>query len=133
MGISPGWIDRFADLVEERGLRIPFKSLHRADLLLRGDTVAALGRAGASMVWMGAESGSQQVLDAMDKGTRVQQIREATRRLHAAGIGVGFFLQFGYPGEGWSDIQQTMQMILDCLPDDLGIAVSVPVAGHPLL
>ena len=78
---------RFADLVEERGLRIPFKSLHRADLLLRGDTVAALGRAGASMVWMGAESGSQQVLDAMDKGTRVQQIREATRRLHARASG----------------------------------------------
>src|SRR5258708_26267617 len=103
MGLRPGWIERFADLAEARQTRLPFKSLNRADLVLKGETVSALGRAGAHTVWLGAESGSQRILDAMEKGTRVDQIREATRRLQAEGIEVGFFLQFGYPGETRDD------------------------------
>jgi anaerobic magnesium-protoporphyrin IX monomethyl ester cyclase len=129
MGLKPGWIERFADLLEEQGLRIPFKSLHRVDLLLKGDTVEALRRAGAEIVWVGAESGSQSVLDAMDKGTRVEQIYAAARGLRAAGIRVGFFLQFGYPGETRADIERTLQMVRDCDPDDIGVSVSYPLPG----
>ncbi|HYI16534.1 MAG TPA: radical SAM protein, partial [Thermomicrobiales bacterium] len=88
MGLKPGWLERFADRVEELDARVPFKSLNRVDLLLRGDAVAALKRAGAKTIWMGAESGSQKILDAMEKGTRVEQIYEAANRLHAAGIEV---------------------------------------------
>ncbi|HEX5503589.1 MAG TPA: radical SAM protein [Thermomicrobiales bacterium] len=129
MGLKPGWTERFADLVAVEGARIPFKSLQRVDLLLRGDTIGALARAGARTVWVGAESGSQQILDAMDKGTRVEQIAEATRRLHDAGIAVGFFLQFGYPGETRADIEATLQMVRDCRPDDIGMSVSYPLPG----
>ncbi|HEX9016353.1 MAG TPA: radical SAM protein [Chloroflexota bacterium] len=129
MGLRPGWIQQFADLLEKEGLRIPFKSLHRADLLLREDTIPALRRAGAKTVWLGAESGSQKVLDAMDKGTTVGQIWESTRRMKAAGIKVGFFLQFGYPGEGREEIDETLRMVRECRPDDIGVAVSYPLPG----
>jgi radical SAM superfamily enzyme YgiQ (UPF0313 family) len=129
LGLKPGWTQRFADLVDREGVRTPFKSLCRVDLLLRGDTVQALRRAGAQTVWVGAESGSQAILDAMDKGTRVEQAREATQRLHAAGIGVGLFLQFGYPGETKSDIEATLQLVRDCAPDDIGMSVSYPLPG----
>ncbi len=129
MGLRPGWIERFADLVEGADARIPFKSLNRADLLLRGDTVPALARAGARMVWLGAESGSQRILDAMEKGTRVEQIREATSRLRAEGVEVGYFLQFGYPGETRQDIDATIQLVRDGDPDDIGISVSYPLPG----
>jgi anaerobic magnesium-protoporphyrin IX monomethyl ester cyclase len=129
MGLKPGWLNRFADLVEQEHVKIPFKSLHRVDLLLRGDTVDALRRAGAQAVWVGAESGSQKILDAMEKGTKVEQIREATQRLQAAGILVGFFLQFGYPGETREDIDRTLQMVRDCSPDDIGASVSYPLPG----
>lgn len=64
-GLKPGWIQRFADLIQQEDALIPFKSLHRADLLLWGDTIPALKRAGAQMVWLGAESGSQRILDAL--------------------------------------------------------------------
>jgi anaerobic magnesium-protoporphyrin IX monomethyl ester cyclase len=110
-------------------LHIPFKSLNRADLLLRGKTNEALRRAGAQIVWIGAESGSQKILDAMEKGTRVEQIYTAARRLHAAGVRVAFFLQFGYPGETLEDIEKTLQMVRDCRPDDIGISVSYPLPG----
>jgi anaerobic magnesium-protoporphyrin IX monomethyl ester cyclase len=129
LGLKPGWLERFASLVEVEDMQIPFKSLNRADLLLRGDTVGALQRAGAREVWLGAESGSQKVLDAMEKGTRVEQIYAAAHALHAAGIKTGFFLQFGYPGEGREDIEKTLQMVRDCNPDDIGISVSYPLPG----
>ncbi|MBL8130934.1 MAG: radical SAM protein [Anaerolineae bacterium] len=129
MGIRDRWIEEFADLLDARGLRIPFKSLNRVDLLLRGGTIPALARAGAQSVWVGAESGSQKILDAMEKGTTVQQIYDATRQLHANGVRVGFFLQFGYPGETREDIELTLRMVRDLMPDDIGISVSYPLPG----
>jgi anaerobic magnesium-protoporphyrin IX monomethyl ester cyclase len=128
-GLVPGWMERFADLVEQQDARLPFKSLQRVDLILKGDTIDALRRAGAQRIWVGAESGSQKILDAMEKGTEVENIYEAARRLHAAGIQVGFFLQFGYPGETRQDIERTLQMVRDCRPDDIGMSVSYPLPG----
>ncbi len=128
-GLIPGWMERFADLVEAQDARLPFKSLQRVDLILKGDTIDALRRAGAQRIWMGAESGSQKILDAMEKGTQVENIYEAARRLHEAGIEVGFFLQFGYPGETRQDIEKTLQMVRDCRPDDIGMSVSYPLPG----
>ena len=128
-GLRPGWIPSYAAEVRRRGLVLPFKCLSRADLLVRDGEVDALRDAGCETVWMGAESGSQRILDAMDKGTRVEQIAEAARRLRAAGIKVGFFLQFGYPGEGPADIEATRQLVRDCAPDDIGISVSYPLPG----
>jgi anaerobic magnesium-protoporphyrin IX monomethyl ester cyclase len=131
MGLKHQWVHRFADLIEASDIHIPFKSLHRVDLLLRHDTIDSLRRAGAKTVWVGAESGSQKILDAMDKGTRVEQIREAAVRLKAAGIEVGFFLQFGYPGETREDIELTLRMVRECDPDDIGASVSYPLPGTP--
>jgi anaerobic magnesium-protoporphyrin IX monomethyl ester cyclase len=97
---------------------------------MRGaNTVNALKRAGCKIVWMGAESGSQKILNAMEKGTTVQQIRQAVRRLQDAGIEAALFLQFGYPGETWEDIQATLQMVRQCAPDDIGMSVSYPLPG----
>ncbi len=129
MGIQDRWIEEFADLLDARQLRIPFKSLNRVDLLLRGRTIPALARAGAQIVWVGAESGSQKILDAMEKGTQVTQIYEAARQLHAHGVKVAFFLQFGYPGETREDIELTLKMVRDLMPDDIGISVSYPLPG----
>ena len=128
-GLIPGWVEQFADLVEEQHARLPFKSLQRADLILKGNTIDALRRAGAQRVWVGAESGSQKILDAMEKGTQVDDIYQTARRLHAAGIQVGFFLQFGYPGETRQDIERTLKMVRDCRPDDVGMSVSYPLPG----
>lgn len=130
-GLKPGWMETFANQVQRRNAAIPFKCLSRADLLLRGNTIGLLQRAGCRTVWMGAESGSQKVLDAMEKGTTIQQIEEATRKLRGAGIHVGYFLQFGYPGEGKQEIADTLAMVQKNLPDEIGISVSYPLPGTP--
>ncbi len=129
LGLKPGWLEQFGTLVSATDARTPFKCLSRADLLLRGDTVNALAQAGCDIVWIGAESGSQKILNAMEKGTTVEQIYEASARVHQAGFKIGFFLQFGYPGETRQDIELTLQMVRDCQPDDIGMSVSYPLPG----
>lgn len=127
-GLRPGWVERFAEVVEELGSATPYKIQARVDLM-QPSVVEALARSGCESVWVGAESGSQKILDAMEKGTTVEQIREATVRLRSRGIRVCFFLQFGYPGEGWREIQQTRRLVRECRPDDIGISVSYPLPG----
>jgi len=129
MGLTPGWFAKLSEELEARKIKLPFKCLSRADLVLRGDTIEQLARAGCEIIWLGAESGSQKILDAMDKGTKVEEIYEATSRLQAAGIRVAFFLQFGYPGEEFEDIKLTMKMVRECAPDEIGISVSYPLPG----
>ncbi len=127
-GLKPGWIEEFAELVLRRGAAIPFKCLMRADQVTP-KAVAALKAAACRTVWLGAESGSQRVLDAMDKGTKVEHVYTASRLLRDAGIDVCFFLQFGYPGETREDIALTERMVRQCRPADIGISISYPLPG----
>ncbi len=126
--LSSKWTLEFADAVETLEARIPFKMQSRCDLMTR-ETVNALRRSGCDEVWMGAESGSQQILDAMDKGIRVRQIYDACDNLRRNGIRACLFLQFGYPGETWTEIEATIRMVRDVKPDDVGISVSYPLPG----
>ncbi|MES1224655.1 MAG: radical SAM protein, partial [Bacteroidota bacterium] len=128
-GLKPGWLNEFANLVEQEQLQFSFKMQGRVDLLLQEDNIRDLARAGCSNIWMGAESGSQKILDAMDKGTTVQQIFDATKLLKKNGINPSFFIQFGYPGETKEDIDLTIKMINTLLPYEIGISVSYPLPG----
>jgi radical SAM superfamily enzyme YgiQ (UPF0313 family) len=129
--LSARWTKEFADAVEELGASIPFKMQSRCDLMTR-EAVADLKRAGCCDVWMGAESGSQRILDAMEKGTKVQEIYEARQNLKRNDIRAGFFLQFGYPGETWEDIESTIRMVRTAKPDDVGVSVTYPLPGTKL-
>ena len=127
-GLKPGWTDSFAAELSGLDAVLPFKCLSRADLL--GDSsIETLVKAGCETVWIGAESGSQAVLDAMEKGVAVEAIRTAARDLRRRGVKVGFFIQFGYPGETHEDIEATIRLIEEVLPEDIGISVSYPLPG----
>jgi radical SAM superfamily enzyme YgiQ (UPF0313 family) len=122
------WVEAFAAAVESLGTPLPFKIQSRADLLSEA-TVRALKRAGCTEVWMGVESGSEKVLSAMSKGLSVAAVHAARNHLAAAGIRACFFLQFGYPGEGWPEICQTIDLVRQTRPDDIGVSVSYPLPG----
>jgi len=128
-GLKPGWVQKFSERLNEAGIKIKYKIQSRVDLLLQENTIVALAASGCETAWVGAESGSQAILDAMDKGTKVEQIYEATHLLKKHHIKPAFFLQFGYPGETNSDIQKTIKMVKSLLPDDIGISVSYPLPG----
>jgi anaerobic magnesium-protoporphyrin IX monomethyl ester cyclase len=127
-GLKPGWVEEFAELIDEHDARVPYRCLMRADQVTPS-VATALASSGCRMLWMGAESGSQKVLDAMEKGLRVDDIKVANRLLKSEGIGVGVFLQFGYPGETWTDIEATLQLARELEPADIGVSVSYPLPG----
>jgi len=127
-GFHADWVDEFAEHLLGNDGRVPFTIQTRADLVTER-MAAALERAGCAEAWIGAESGSQQVLDRMDKGTRVAKLIEARKRLGSHGIRVGFFIQLGYLGEQLSDLLATRELVALAAPDDIGVSVSYPLPG----
>jgi anaerobic magnesium-protoporphyrin IX monomethyl ester cyclase len=120
------WTQQFALEVRKRDAAVPFKIQARADLLT-AETVQSLKRAGCAEVWMGVESGSQKILNAMDKGLQVEEVIGARQSLYREGIRACYFLQFGYPGESWEDIQKTVALVRETRPDDIGVSFSYPL------
>jgi anaerobic magnesium-protoporphyrin IX monomethyl ester cyclase len=127
-GFRVDWVSAFAAAADAAGGPIPFTIQTRADLVSER-MAAALHAAGCREAWLGAESGSQRVLDAMNKGTTVAQIHAARARLARAGIRVGFFIQLGYLGEELADILATRELLERAAPDDVGVSVAYPLPG----
>jgi anaerobic magnesium-protoporphyrin IX monomethyl ester cyclase len=128
-GLKPRWVQNFNQELKKAQLSISYYIQSRVDLLLKEDTIEALAESGLEEVWVGAESGSQAILDAMDKETTVEQIYEATRLLKEKNVRVAFFIQFGYLNETKEDIQKTIDMIKELVPDNIGVSVSYPLPG----
>jgi len=128
LGLDPDWIDDFAAEISRRDAGVPFSMQSRVNLITPR-VAAGLARAGATEVWLGVESGSQKILDAMDKGTRVEGAEVATRLLRQHGVSVGWFIQLGYPSEQWEDIVATRDLIREGRPDDIGVSVAYPLPG----
>ena len=128
-GLKPRWVQNFNVELKKSNLTIEYVIQSRVDLLLKEDTIDALAESGLKEVWVGAESGSQKILNAMDKGTQLSQIYDATRLLKLKNINVAFFIQFGYLGETKEDIAKTISMIKELQPDNIGVSVSYPLPG----
>lgn len=130
-GLKPNWVQEFSDLLKENKLKISYYIQSRADLLLKENNIDALVESGLEEVWIGAESGSQKILDAMDKGTTIAQIEESTKLLQRKNVNVAFFIQYGYLGENKEDINKTIALIRRLKPANIGVSVSYPLPKTP--
>ncbi|MEO8999847.1 MAG: radical SAM protein [Rhodanobacter sp.] len=127
-GFHVDWVTEFGTQLSAADGSVPFTIQTRADLI--SERMAdALEHAGCAEAWLGAESGSQRVLDAMNKGTKVAELVAARARLGEHGIRVGFFIQLGYLGEQLADLLATRELIEQTVPDDIGVSVSYPLPG----
>jgi anaerobic magnesium-protoporphyrin IX monomethyl ester cyclase len=127
-GFRTDWVSEFGEHLSAADGSVPFTIQTRADLISE-PMAAALEHAGCAEAWLGAESGSQRVLDAMNKGTKVADLIVARARLGEHGIRVGFFIQLGYLGEQLADLLATRKLITQAVPDDIGVSVSYPLPG----
>lgn len=127
-GFRVDWVSQFAQALHACAGAIPFTIQTRADLI-SPPMARALREAGCVEAWIGAESGSQRVLDAMNKGITVEQILVARARLRSEQIRVGLFIQLGYLGEELDDILATRELIEQADPDDIGVSVAYPLPG----
>jgi anaerobic magnesium-protoporphyrin IX monomethyl ester cyclase len=128
--IHHGWIAEYESQMRARGLHIPFECITRADRL-DPRMAETLARLGCFRVWIGSESGSQRILDAMERGVKVEQVRQAVSQCKQHGIQTGMFLMWGYEGEEIGDIEATVEHVKQCRPDIFFTTVSYPIKGTP--
>lgn len=128
--INKRWLTRYAEELERRSIRLPFETITREDRLDEKviDTLAAMG---CYRIWIGAESGSQRILDAMDRRTDAGRMRSMIRLLRSRGIRAGTFIMLGYEGEEWEDLDATARHLRESLPDDLLTTIAYPIKGTP--
>ena len=128
--IHPGWLSQYAGELKRRGLKIPFECISRADRL-NAKVIETLAEMGCFRIWIGSESGSQRVLDAMERGVTVEEVQSAVALCRSHGIQTGMFLMWGYEGEELDDIEATVQHVKRTNPDIFFTTVAYPIKGTP--
>jgi len=128
--IHHGWLFQYAAELKRRRLQLPFECISRADRL-NPQVVATLAEMGCFRVWIGSESGSQRILDAMERGVTLEQVQTAVALCRSAGIQTGMFLMWGYEGEDLSDIEATVEHVKKTDPDIFFTTVAYPIKGTP--
>ncbi len=122
------WFLKYAAELKKRGLKVPFECISRADRLNERiiDTLADMG---CQRLWLGAESGSQRILDAMQRKTKAEDVQHKSKMLQAQGIEVGMFIMLGYEGEDMSDLEATLDHLQKSSPDIFLTTVAYPIKG----
>src|SRR5271166_523254 len=128
--IHHGWLFQYAAELKRRGVQLPFECISRADRL-NPEVVDTLAEMGCFRIWIGSESGSQRILDAMERGVTVEQVQAAVGLCRSAGIKTGMFLMWGYEGEEMSDIEATVEHVKKTDPDIFFTTVAYPIKGTP--
>ena len=129
--ISHKWLTEFANEIETRKVKVRYEIITRADRM-NEEVIDLLVKSGCFRVWIGAESGSQNVIDAMDRRVDVIQVREMIKLARKKGLEAGTFIMLGYPGETQSDIKETIRHLNDSAPDYFTITLAYPIKGTPL-
>jgi radical SAM superfamily enzyme YgiQ (UPF0313 family) len=129
--INHRWLYGYAAELRRRSLKLPFETISRADRMMKEDVLSTLAEMGCYRIWIGAESGSQRVLDAMQRGVTVEQVEWATKAAQRHGIEVGMFLMWGYDGEELEDIEATVEQLKKWNPDQFLTTVAYPIKNTP--
>jgi len=129
--ISHKWMEGFQVELKKKNLLIPYECITRADRM-NEEVINILKETGCFRVWIGAESGSQKVIDLMDRRVDVKQVREMILLTKKYGIETGTFIMLGYPGETEEDIEETIQHLKQSNPDYFTITVAYPIRGTEL-
>ena len=127
--ISHPWLQRYSEELKRRGIHRPFETITRADRLQTEASVKMLKELGCYRVWIGSESGSQRILDAMQRGVSVEQVRHSIKLAQAHGMQVGMFLMWGYEGEELEDIAATVEHVKFSNPDQFFTTIAYPIKG----
>ena len=129
--INHKWLREFVSEIGSRNIEVPYEIITRADRL-NEEVVELLKQSGCFRVWIGAESGSQKIIDAMDRRVQVDDVRKMIQLVKSYGIEAGTFIMLGYPGEDESDIEETLNHLKTSNPDHYTITVAYPIKGTPL-
>lgn len=129
--VSHKWLQGFAEQVNQQDAVIPYECITRADRM-NEEVIMLLKKSGCFRVWIGAESGSQKVIDLMDRRVEVEQVRDMIQLSRKHGLETGTFIMLGYPGETEADIHETVKHLKVAQPDLFTITIAYPIKGTEL-
>lgn len=129
--VSHKWLTAFHEEVIKQDAVIPFECITRAERL-NDEILQLLKEAGCYRIWIGAESGSQKIIDAMDRRVDVDVVKEAIQKTNSMDMETGTFIMLGYPGEDLDDINTTVQYLKDANPTHFTITIAYPIKGTSL-
>lgn len=129
--VSHKWIEQFHEEVIKQDAIIPFECITRAERL-NDHVLQLLKEAGCYRIWIGAESGSQKIIDAMDRRVDVNVVKEAIQKTNALDMETGTFIMVGYPGEALEDIKLTTTYLKEANPTHFTITKAYPIKGTSL-
>lgn len=129
--INHRWLFEYNAELKRRNLKLPFETISRADRMMKEEVIATLADLGCYRIWIGAESGSQRILDSMQRGVKIEQVQWATKMAQKHGIEVGMFLMWGYDGETLEDIEATIDHVKKANPNIFLTTVAYPIKNTP--
>lgn len=129
--ISHKWLKTFHEEVVKQNAQIRFECITRAERL-NEEILHLLKEAGCFRIWIGAESGSQNIIDLMDRRVDVNHVKKMIQDTNAIGIETGTFIMLGYPGETEEDIYTTIQYLKEANPTHYTITIAYPIKGTSL-
>lgn len=129
--VSHKWLKEFAEAVKQNKLHFSYEIITRADRM-NEEVISLLKESGCYRVWIGAESGSQRIIDAMDRRVNVKQVRDMIQATRNAGMEAGTFIMLGYPGETKADIEETVHHLVSSNPNWYTLTLAYPIKGTPL-
>lgn len=129
--ISHKWLKEFADVIAKRKIKIRYEIISRSDRL-NEEILDLLSQSGCFRIWIGAESGSQKIIDAMDRRVNVENVRDMIQLTRKKGMEAGTFIMLGYPGETEADIRETVQHLIAANPNHFTITLAYPIRGTEL-
>jgi len=129
--VSHKWINEFHEEIKKQNIKIPFECITRAERL-NDEVLKLLKEAGCFRIWIGAESGSQKIIDAMDRRVNVNTVKDAIVKTNEVGIETGTFIMLGYPGETEVDINETITYLKNANPTHFTITIAYPIKGTSL-
>jgi radical SAM superfamily enzyme YgiQ (UPF0313 family) len=124
-------MEKYLAELRARGIHKPFETITRADRLQSEAAAQTLRELGCYRIWIGSESGSQRILDAMERGVTVDEVQRSVKLAQRFGIQVGMFLMWGYEGEELEDIAATVEHVKQSNPDIFFTTIAYPIKGTP--
>jgi anaerobic magnesium-protoporphyrin IX monomethyl ester cyclase len=122
---------KICEEIRSREIGLPWDCQTRVSVVSE-EILRQMREANCQQVFFGVESGCQKILDAVHKGTTVEQNEKAIRLAKAAGLFVSISVMVGYPGETKEMLQETVDLIRRAEPDDVYICVATPYPGTEL-
>ncbi|WP_459210766.1 B12-binding domain-containing radical SAM protein [Aquimarina rhabdastrellae] len=129
--VSHKWLKNFHREVIKQDAIIPFECITRAERL-NDEVLQLLKEIGCFRIWIGAESGSQKIIDAMDRRVDVDVVKSAIQKTNMLGMETGTFIMVGYPGEDEKDIKDTITYLKAANPTHFTITIAYPIKGTSL-